>query len=164
MILSSEIYYMLWSEMWFLCFVLDQETFVISIKILDLISETTATAATAKNAWTEFVLKISKSHDLSQNRNSYIFCLLRKGTGPEGSICIIEIALHCHKQRCSRTDVNGIKILQLIFLMSHLFFFPHIWCQSPIYWGKGREGKSTETNTCYSKLRQKGERPLLLFI
>lgn len=103
----------------FFCFVLDQETFVISIKILDFISKTTATAATAKNAWTEFVLKISKSHHLSQNRNSCIFCLLRKGTGPEGSICIIEIALRCHKQRCSRTDVNGIKILQLIFLMSH---------------------------------------------
>lgn len=41
------------------CFVLDQEMFLISMKILDLISE-----ATAKNVWTEFVLKISKSHHL----------------------------------------------------------------------------------------------------
>lgn len=90
------------------------------------------------------MLKISKSHHLSQNRNSCIFCLLRKGTGPEGSICIIEMALRCHKQRCSRTDVNGIKIIQLIFLMSHLFFSPtfdvsHLFIEGKV--GKGKVQK-----------------------
>lgn len=114
--------------------------FVISIKILDFISETTATAATAKNIWTEFVLKISKSHHLSQNRNSYIFCLLRKGTGPEGSICIVETALCSHKQSCSRTDVNGLKILHPIFLIRHP---PHpIFDVSHLFIGrKGGRGK-----------------------
>lgn len=92
------------------CFVLDQEMLVISMKILDIISEITATA---KNVWTEFVLKISKFHYLSQNSNSSIFCLLRKGTEPEGNIYIIEISLLCHKQRYSRTDVNKNLLLSM---------------------------------------------------
>lgn len=134
--------------------------FVISIKITDLIYETTATAA--KNVWTKFALKISKLHLLSQHRNSYIFCLLKKGTGPEGSICIIAIAFCCHKQRYSRTGVNGMKILQPVFLISCLFFrifdVHHLFMERKV-----RRGKVQIASTCYCKLKQKGKRPLLLF-
>lgn len=69
----------------------------------------------------EFVLKISKFPHFSQNHNSSISCLLRRGMEPGGNSYIIEIALLCHKQRCIRTDVNGIKILKSIFLTSHIF-------------------------------------------
>lgn len=100
---------------------MDREMLVISMKVLDIISEITATAATAINVWTESTLKISKLSHLSQKNNSSIFCLLRKGMEPQDNIYIIEIALLCHMQRCSRTDVNGIKILQSIFLTSHIF-------------------------------------------
>lgn len=100
---------------------MDREMLVISMKVLDIISEITATAATAINVWTESTLKISKLSHLSQKSNSSIFCLLRKGMEPQDNIYIIEIVLLCHMQRCSRTDVNGIKILQSIFLTSHIF-------------------------------------------
>lgn len=45
--------------------------------------------------------------------------------GLEGSIWIIENALGFDRQICSRTDVNGMKILQCAFLNS-LLFFPYL--------------------------------------
>lgn len=84
------------------------------------------TNSSKKYVWTEFVLKISKSHHLSQNSNSCIFCLLREGTAPEGSIFIIEIAVPCDKQIFTRTDVNGAKFSNLLFLIVFFFFPPYL--------------------------------------
>lgn len=115
--LYSEIYYILQSEMWLFCFGSGN----VCYQHQNFRFRFWNNSKSKKNVWTEFVPKISKSHHLSQKRNSSIFYLLRKGTGPEGSICI-EISLCCHKQIYSRTDVNGMKILQTIFIISHLFF------------------------------------------
>lgn len=46
--------------------------------------------------------------------------------GLEGSIWIIENALAFDRQICSRTDVNGMKILQRAFLNSLFFFLPYL--------------------------------------
>lgn len=46
--------------------------------------------------------------------------------GLEGSIWIIENALGFDRHICSRTDVNGMKILQRAFLNSLFFFLPYL--------------------------------------
>lgn len=108
-------------------FVLDREMFVTSIKVLDFTSETTATAAKKKVKCLDWICAeiFLKLHCLSQNSNSCLFYVLEEGMGLEGSIWIIENALGFDRQICSRTDVNGMKILQCAFLNS-LLFFPYL--------------------------------------